>query len=42
MIAKAVKPKIELSLSDPGMTMLHRVGVAGLYISLSARQNVIY
>ena len=36
MIAKAVKPKIELSLSDPGMTMLHRAGVAGLYMTLKA------
>ncbi|MDJ0742541.1 MAG: type I-MYXAN CRISPR-associated Cas8a1/Cmx1 [Xenococcaceae cyanobacterium MO_167.B27] len=34
MIAKAVKPKIELRLSDPGMTMLHRVGIAGLYMTL--------
>ncbi len=34
MIAKAVKPKIEISLSDPGMTMLHSAGVAGLYMTL--------
>ena len=33
-ISKAVEPKIEISLSDPGMTMLHRAGVAGLYITL--------
>ncbi|MDJ0596219.1 MAG: type I-MYXAN CRISPR-associated Cas8a1/Cmx1 [Pleurocapsa sp. MO_226.B13] len=36
MIAKAVKPKLEISLSDPGMTMLHRAGVAGLYMTLKA------
>ena len=36
MIAKAVEPKIEISLSDPGMTMLHRAGVAGLYMTLKA------
>ena len=36
MMAKAFKPKIELSLSDPGMTMLHRAGVAGLYMTLKA------
>ena len=36
MIAKAVKPKLEISLSDPAMTMLHRVGVAGLYMTLKA------
>jgi CRISPR-associated protein Cas8a1/Csx13 len=36
MIAKAVKSKIELSLSDPAMTMLHRAGVAGLYMTLKA------
>ena len=36
MIAKAVKPKIELSLSDPSMTMLHRAGVAGLYMTFQA------
>lgn len=36
MIAKAVKPKIEISLSDPAMTMLHRAGVAGLYMTLKA------
>ena len=34
MIAKAVHPKIEISLSDPAMTMLHRAGVAGLYMTL--------
>ena len=34
MTAKTVKPKIELSLSNPGMTMLHRAGVAGLYMTL--------
>lgn len=39
MIAKAVKPKIELSLSDPAMTMLHRAGVAGLYMTLKALVN---
>lgn len=31
---EADEPKIEISLSDPGMTMLHRAGVAGLYMSL--------
>ncbi|BAU65484.1 hypothetical protein STA3757_28710 [Stanieria sp. NIES-3757] len=36
MIVKADEPKIEISLSDPGMTMLHRAGVAGLYMSLKA------
>ena len=36
MIAKAVQPKIEISLSDPAMTMLHRAGVAGLYMTLNA------
>ena len=36
MIAKVVERKIELSLSDPGMTMLHRAGVAGLYMTLKA------
>ncbi|MGL6338023.1 MAG: type I-MYXAN CRISPR-associated Cas8a1/Cmx1 [Waterburya sp.] len=36
MITKAVEPKIEISLSNPGMTMLHRAGVAGLYITLKA------
>lgn len=36
MIAKVVKPKIEISLSDPGMTLLHRAGVAGLYMTLKA------
>lgn len=36
MVVKAVKPKIELSLSDPGMTMLHSAGVAGLYMTLKA------
>jgi CRISPR-associated protein Cas8a1/Csx13 len=36
MIAKAVKPKIELNLSDSAMTMLHRAGVAGLYLTLKA------
>ena len=39
MIAKAVNPKIELSLSDPGMTMLHRAGVAGLYMTLKALEK---
>ncbi len=34
MIARGVEPKIEISLSDPGMTMLHRAGVAGLYMTL--------
>ena len=36
MIAKTVKPKLEISLSDPAMTMLHRAGVAGLYMTLKA------
>lgn len=36
MMNEAVEPKIEISLSDPGMTMLHRAGVAGLYMSLKA------
>ena len=36
MIAKAVEPKLEISLSDPAMTMLHRAGVAGLYMTLKA------
>ncbi len=36
MIATAVEPKIEISLSDPSMTMLHRAGVAGLYMTLKA------
>ena len=36
MIAKAVKPKIDLRLNDPGMTMLHCAGVDGLYITLKA------
>jgi hypothetical protein len=36
MIAKVIKPKIELSLNDPGMTMLHRAGVEGLYMTLKA------
>ena len=36
MIAKATEPKIEISLSDPGMTMLHCAGVAGLYMTLKA------
>jgi CRISPR-associated protein Cas8a1/Csx13 len=39
MIARAVKPKVELSLSDPGMTMLHRAGVAGLYMTLKALEK---
>ena len=39
MISKAVKPKIEISLSDPGMTMLHRAGVAGLYMTLKALEK---
>ena len=39
MTAKTVKPKIELNLSDPGMTMLHRAGVAGLYITLKALEK---
>ena len=39
MIAKAVKPKIELSLKDPGMTMLHCAGVAGLYMTLKALEK---
>ena len=34
MLAKTVKPKIDISLNDPGMTMLHRAGVAGLYMTL--------
>ena len=36
MIAKAVKPKIDLRLNDPGMTMLHCAGVEGLYMTLKA------
>ncbi|MEM7590202.1 MAG: type I-MYXAN CRISPR-associated Cas8a1/Cmx1 [Cyanobacteria bacterium P01_A01_bin.83] len=36
MTAKAVEPKLEISLSDPAMTMLHRAGVAGLYMTLKA------
>ena len=36
MTAKATEPKIEISLSDPAMTMLHRAGVAGLYMTLKA------
>ena len=36
MTAKAAEPKIEISLSDPAMTMLHRAGVAGLYMTLKA------
>ena len=36
MIAKAVEPKIEIGLSDPAMTMLHRAGVAGLCMTLKA------
>ena len=39
MIARAVKPKMELSLNDPGMTMLHRAGVAGLYMTLKALEK---
>ncbi len=39
MVTKAVKPKIEISLSDPGMTMLHRAGVAGLYMTLKALEK---
>ncbi len=39
MIAKAVKPKIELRLNEPGMTMLHRAGVAGLYMTLKALEK---
>jgi CRISPR-associated protein Cas8a1/Csx13 len=34
MIAKEVEPKIKISLSEPGMTMLHSAGVAGLYTTL--------
>lgn len=40
MIAKIAKPKIQLSLSDPGMTMLHRAGVKGLYMSLKALEKL--
>ena len=36
MIAKAVKPKLGISLSDPAMTMLYCAGVAGLYMTLKA------
>lgn len=36
MIANVVEPKIELNLNDPGMTMLHRAGLAGLYMTLKA------
>ena len=39
MIAKAVKPKIELSLNDSGMTMLHCAGVAGLYMTLKVLEK---
>lgn len=36
MTAKAAESKIDISLRDPGMTMLHRAGVAGLYMTLKA------
>lgn len=32
----AAEAKIEISLNDPAMTMLHRAGVAGLYMTLKA------
>ena len=39
MTAKVAEPKIEISLSDPAMTMLHRAGVAGLYMTLKALEK---
>ena len=39
MTTKKVQSKIELSMSDPGMTMLHRAGVAGLYMTLKALEK---
>ncbi|MCC0179848.1 type I-MYXAN CRISPR-associated Cas8a1/Cmx1 [Waterburya agarophytonicola K14] len=39
MMNEAVKPKVEISLNDPAMTMLHRGGVAGLYMTLKALER---
>jgi len=34
MSSTATKPKIDLHLGNPGMTLMHRAGLAGLYMTL--------
>ncbi len=35
----AIAPKIELHLGDPSMTLLHRAGLVGLYMSLKSLED---
>lgn len=40
MIQSGVNSKIQLNLSDPGMTLLHRVGMAGLWMTLKQLEQL--
>lgn len=40
MIKSAVNPKVQLNLSDPGMTWLHLAGMAGLWMSLKQLEQL--
>lgn len=40
LINSAVKPKINLDLSDPSITPLHRAGMAGLWMTLNQLEKI--
>ena len=40
MVESAVNSKIQLNLSDPGMTWLHRAGMAGLWMTLKQLEQL--
>lgn len=40
MLESRVNPKIQLTLSDPGMTFLHRAGIAGFWMTLKQLEEL--
>ncbi|MBD2359776.1 type I-MYXAN CRISPR-associated Cas8a1/Cmx1 [Anabaena minutissima FACHB-250] len=40
MMKRAANPKIQLNLGDPSMTLLHRAGVAGLWMTLKKLEKI--
>jgi hypothetical protein len=41
-IASQVTPKIQLTITEPSMTLLHRVGMAGLWMTLKRLEQEHY
>jgi CRISPR-associated protein Cas8a1/Csx13 len=40
VVANQVQPKIQLHLGDPGMTIMHRAGMAGLWMTLKQLEKL--